>query len=129
MSADFQDWIGRQTRCEDVITPELVRRFCATFDAAPESLEDGAPAPLGLHWCLALPVSDTAQSGSDGHAQRGLFLPPVALPRRMWAGGELEFLTPLRIGDAVRRTSTIADAMSKQGRSGALCFVTVRHEI
>jgi 3-methylfumaryl-CoA hydratase len=81
------------------------------------------------HWLYFLPSERQSEIGADGHPKRGGFLPPVALPRRMWAGGRLQFLAPLHIGDAVRRTSRIADISSKQGRSGPLVFVRVRHEI
>jgi 3-methylfumaryl-CoA hydratase len=69
-----------------------------------------------------------AQLGPDGHAAKGEFLPPVPLPRRMWAGGSIAFKAPLRIGDQVRRRSTIADVTVKEGRTGTLCFVSVDHD-
>jgi 3-methylfumaryl-CoA hydratase len=67
--------------------------------------------------------------GPDGHPTRGGFLPPVPLPRRMWAGGEIEFLQPLRVGDESTRTSRIADVQVKTGSTGTLCFVSVEHSI
>jgi len=84
--------------------------------------------PLG-HWLYFLPQAPRRDIGPDGHPKRGGFLPPVALPRRMWAGGRLSFAMPLRLGDAVIRRSTIAQVDAKHGRSGPLVFVTVRHEI
>jgi len=80
-----------------------------------------------VHWCLAQPVFPMAELGPDGHPARGGFLPPVPLPRRMWAGGELEFFDSLRVGDAVTRTSRIAEVTLKTGSTGALCFVSVDH--
>ncbi|MDA4844436.1 FAS1-like dehydratase domain-containing protein [Hoeflea poritis] len=122
-------WIGREETVSDVVTPELVRRFNATLDIGAPPPEIGAPAPLLVHLCLAPSVAATGELGPDGHPPRGDFVPPVPLPRRMWAGGELEFFDDLRIGDRVERHSRVADIAVKQGRSGALCFVTVEHRI
>jgi 3-methylfumaryl-CoA hydratase len=127
--AYLESWVGRQEEARDVVTPELVKRFCATLDLPGANLAHGAPAPLGVHWCLALSVAQTADIAPDGHPRRGGFLPPVRLPRRMWAGGELLFDAPLCVGDAVRRVSRVESVAVKEGRSGPLCFVTVRHEL
>src|SRR6201988_1183811 len=89
----------------------------------------GDAAPANTHWRIAQPVAAIDAPGPDGHPARGGFLPPVPLPRRMWAGGELEFLMDLRVGDEVTRTSTIADITVKEGRTGTLCFVAVDHVI
>jgi 3-methylfumaryl-CoA hydratase len=125
----LRGWIGRTETTRDAVTCELVARFLATLDAVSVRLEPDDPAPLGIHWCLAPAVAPTSRLGPDGHPARGGFLPPVPLPRRMWAGGELVFERPLRIGETVRRTSRIEDVALKQGRSGPLCFVTMRHDI
>src|SRR5437763_13670239 len=82
-----------------------------------------------MHWCLAPPMVPQSRLGPDGHPARGDFLPPVPLPRRMWAAGRLEFFDPLRVGDRVARHSKFADVNVKEGRSGRLCFVAVEHEI
>ena len=89
----------------------------------------GDAAPFTVHWCLAQPVFPKSQLGSDGHPTRGGFLPPVPLPRRMWAGGEIEFVEPLRVGDESTRTSRIADVAVKTGSTGTLCFVAVEHTV
>jgi 3-methylfumaryl-CoA hydratase len=123
----YRDWIGREERASDIVTPELVRRYLATLDLPMDEPRVGDFAPSGLHWCLAPPVVAQDRLGPDGHPARGGFLPPVALPRRMWAGGELLFHSPIRIGDAVQRLSRIEDVKLKQGRTGPLCFITVRH--
>src|SRR6185295_14759388 len=81
------------------------------------------------HWIYFTPKTPAREIGADGHPRRGGFLPPVSLPRRMWAGGRLEFHAPIRIGDALSRTSTITDVRRREGKTGALVFVTVRHEI
>jgi 3-methylfumaryl-CoA hydratase len=125
----LRNWIGRTEEAEDVASPQLVQRFLATLDRAADLPEAGAEAPPAIHWCLAPAVAPMSALGQDGHPARGGFLPPVALPRRMWAGGRLEHVAPIRVGDRVRRLSRIADVALKHGRSGRLCFVTVEHEI
>jgi 3-methylfumaryl-CoA hydratase len=124
----LQDWIGRTTEAEDIVTPRLVASFRATF--APHlAISDELTAPLGIHWCLAPDIVEASRLGPDGHPARGGFLPLVSLPRRMWAGGELTLLAPLRVDDRIRRRSTIQEISEKRGRSGPLCFVTVLHEL
>ena len=100
-------------------------RSTATIRRRPRAT---AIAPL-RHWLYFLPLYRRSEVGPDGHALRGGFLPPVPLPRRMWAGGRLEFRRPVRVGDAIERTSTIVKVDAKEGRTGALVFVLVRHEI
>ena len=123
----LKEWIGRTADAEDIVTPRLVAEYRATFDPH-LGRADPAEAPLGLHWLLSPAIVPMSEIGLDGHPQRGGFLPPVPLPRRMWAGGEVEMRAPLRIGDTVTRRSRIEDVSAKQGRSGTLCFVAVRHE-
>ena len=89
----------------------------------------GDPVPNGWHWIFFLEAKPASELGSDGHPKRGGFLPPVPLPRRMWAGGRLEFIQPLKIGDLITRDSEILSVEPKSGRSGTLVFVTVRHTI
>ena len=85
-------------------------------------------APLG-HWLYFLPEARESDLGPDGHPARGGFLPPVALPRRMWAGGRVDFLSPIPLGAEMTRRSTIIDIVDKSGSSGPMTFVVVRHEI
>lgn len=120
----LRGWIGRTETAQDQLTPALADRFRATFDLAPAK-----EAPPMIHLCLAPPAAPTAALGPDGHPARGGFLPPVPLPRRMWAGGEMVFHAPLPPGAQVARHSTIRDVAVKPGRSGPLCFVTVDHAI
>ena len=120
-------WIGKEEVAAARVDLEVVRRFRATFDLAQDSGAPGGAVPPGIHWCLAPQVEPTATLGPDGHPGRGGFLPPVPLPRRMWAGGTLELERPLCGGDEVHRTSRIEDVAVKEGRSGPLCFVTVTH--
>jgi len=124
----FSDWIGRsETRC-DTITPTPWLALAATLDLAAPDAAAGTPLPPLAHWLYALPLHRASEIGTDGHAKRGGFLPPIDLPRRMWAGGRFEFHHPLRVGDGVTRTSTIENVTSKSGQSGPLVFVTVRHD-
>jgi 3-methylfumaryl-CoA hydratase len=125
----LRQWIGRTQEASDIVTTQLVKALRATLFLDIGAPEAGDAAPLTTHWCLAQPVAPMSEIGPDGHPARGGFLPPVPLPRRMWAGGRLEFLDGLRVGDAVTRTSRIADVTLKSGSSGALCFVAVDHTI
>jgi 3-methylfumaryl-CoA hydratase len=124
-----KEWIGKAETVDDVVTATPYAALSATLDRTPERPPPGTPLPALWHWLYFLPLYRQSEFGPDGHAQRGGFLPPIPLPRRMWAGSQLQFLEPLRIGDAVTRTSTIEDVTDKSGRSGALVFVRVRHEI
>jgi 3-methylfumaryl-CoA hydratase len=124
----LKSWIGKTEEASDLITPRLVASYEATFAPHLAPYQQGE-APLALHWCLAPPISPMAALGRDGHAAKGEFLPPVALPRRMWAGGRIETIAPLRTGDEVTRRSTIGDVSYKDGRTGPLCFVAVDHEL
>ena len=123
---DLKRWIGREQRASDIVTPGLAERFEATLGRS--AYRAAAAAPLAIHWCLAPPAVPPDELGPDGHPARGGFLPPVPLPRRMWAGGALSFHAPLPIGAEVRRVSRIADIVHKTGRSGELVFVTVEHD-
>jgi 3-methylfumaryl-CoA hydratase len=126
---DLKAWIGRSETVHDRIGATPAKALNATLDHAPMAVEDGWPLPPLWHWLYFLPLHRQSEIGPDGHAKRGGFLPPVPLPRRMWAGSQFEFRAPVRVGDAVERTSTIADVTVKEGRTGTLVFVKVRHEL
>lgn len=125
----LRQWIGRSTEATDIVTAQLVKGLRATLFQEVGEPQAGDAAPFTVHWCLAQPVFPMSMLGPDGHPTRGGFLPPVPLPRRMWAGGEIEFLQPLRVGDESTRTSRIADVQVKSGSTGPLCFVSVEHSI
>jgi 3-methylfumaryl-CoA hydratase len=132
MSEDFEhlrQWVGRKEVRRDVASAWPLTALAATLDDTAVSTDAGAPIPPGWHWIFFLDAKPPAELGSDGHPKRGGFLPPVPLPRRMWAGGKLEFLRPLEVGDAITRESEIVSVEPKSGRSGTLVFVTVRHTI
>ena len=126
---NLKDWIGRSETVTDIATATPYAALSATLDWPPERPPAGTPLPALWHWLYFLPLARRSDIGPDGHPHRGGFLPPVPLPRRMWAGSQLEFHRPLCIGDAISRTSTIADVTEKSGRTGTLVFVKVRHEI
>ena len=127
MSGGFEDYVGRTETREDTVWPNFVRGMAATLET--EAPDTGMLPPL-WHWMLFADWVPASGLGPDGHPKRGGFLPPVHdLPRRMWAGGRVRFLTPLRIGDEVERTSTILAVTEKAGGSGRLVFVTVLHTI
>ncbi len=122
-------WIGRSETLHDTLVPTPVAALNATLDHPAAPIEPGTPLPPLWHWLYFLPLHRQSEIGADGHAKRGGFLPPVPLPRRMWAGSRFEFRAPLRVGDRVARTSTIDAVTSKEGRTGKLVFVMVRHEL
>lgn len=124
----LRTWIGRKEQRSELLTEAIASRFNATFDL-PGPATNGAEAPALIHLCLAPQAAPTAGLGADGHPSRGGFLPPVPLPRRMWAGGSMLFHDVIRVGEIVSRQSSIRDVTVKEGRSGTLCFVTVDHRI
>ncbi len=126
---DPSAWVGRRQITNDTIGVTPVVALNATLDRPPMNVAPGMVLPPLWHWLYFLPMHRQSEIGADGHATRGGFLPPVPLPRRMWAGSQIEFRSPLRVGDAVERTSTIADVAQKEGRTGRLVFVKVRHEV
>jgi 3-methylfumaryl-CoA hydratase len=125
----LRQWIARTTQVSDTVTAQLTKSLRATLFLEIGEPKVGDAAPITVHWCLGQPVVAMSELGPDGHPARGGFLPPVPLPRRMWAGGELEFVDTLRVGDEVERTSRIADVTLKTGSTGTLCFVAVDHLI
>ena len=126
---ELRSWVGRKESIEDEITAWPVRAMGATLDYRDPVPARGEPIPLGWHWFYFLEAKPASEIAHDGHAKRGGFLPPVPLPRRMWAGGRIEFRRALRMGEAARRDSEIVSVEPKQGKSGNLVFVTARHTI
>jgi len=125
VAAPLDAWLDKTETLTDDITSFPLKALAATLDRDPP----GEIVPPLWHWLYFLPVSPLAQAGPDGHPKRGGFLPPVPLPRRMWAGGRFTFHAPLRAGTTATRTSTIASIEDKTGRSGRLVFVTVQHRV
>jgi 3-methylfumaryl-CoA hydratase len=125
----LKSWIGRQETLHDTATLFPAAALSATLDRDDPPPAAGDALPPLWHWLYFLPTARQSQLGPDGHPKRGGFLPPVKLPRRMWAGGRFAFLQPLRLGEAITRVSTIKNVSMKQGRTGPLIFVVVRHEV
>ena len=125
----LREWVGRCEVSEDEVEVAPVRGLAATLDRATTSPERGDEVPPLWHWLSFVPRAAQMDLGPDGHPRLGGFLPPVPFPRRMWAGGKLHWSAPLRVGDALRRVSSIKSVDHKSGRTGDLVFVTVKHEI
>lgn len=129
--AHLQDWSGRSETLNDQITAAPLRGLSAMLDRDGPAPVPGTPLPPLWHWLYFLPQPRQSEIGPDGHAKRGGFLPPVPLPRRMWAGGRLRWTqdNPILVGDAVQRSSRIGSITHKAGRTGDLLFVQVTHEV
>jgi 3-methylfumaryl-CoA hydratase len=122
----WQQWIGQTETRVEVVDPESVRRFAAAIG---EDLDVERVQPSLAHWALFLPVAPADQLGVDGHPKRGGFLPPVTLPRRMFASANMRFGSPLLLGQKAERVSTVVEVIHKSGRSGDLILVEVEHSI
>jgi 3-methylfumaryl-CoA hydratase len=128
-ATSLSDWIGREEQQDDAIGAAAQRALWATLDREGPAPGAGEAAIALSHWLYFHAPARESELGEDGHARRGGFLPPVPLPRRMWAGGRLVFHAPLTVGERAMRRSRIDDVQVKQGRSGMLVFVAVRHEV
>jgi 3-methylfumaryl-CoA hydratase len=129
MSSSYSDWIGRTEEVEELIALAPVQAAAATLDKSPTEFVGGAALPPLWQWFFFLPRVLQSRLGLDGHAQRGGFMPPVELPRRMFAGARMRFLRSLEIGKPAQRRSVIRDVSEKEGRTGSLVFVTVAQTI
>jgi 3-methylfumaryl-CoA hydratase len=125
----LRDWIGRKQTRTDVATSFQPRALVATLDTGDPEPKDGDPLPPAWHWMYFVDLAPAGKLGPDGHAERGEFLPPVPLPRRMWAGSRFRFSSPLRIGETIRRDSEIVSVQPKTGATGPMVFVVVRHTV
>ena len=125
----LQEWIGREEQADDEVALACARRVAALLDRSAQEIRRGTAIPGHWYVMLFAPTAPQSALGPDGHPAKGQFLPPVPLPRRMFAGRRTWFHLPLNIGEAVTRVSRIQAITPKQGRSGEMCFVTVRHEI
>ncbi len=126
---NLQDWVGKTEEHRDGLYPTPVKALAAALDDPHLNVAHGAPLPDIWHWLYFLPMTPRSGLGTDGHAQRGGFLPPVALERRMWASGQLTFHQDLQIGDEVVKTAEIVKVAEKSGKAGSMVFVTVKHSI
>lgn len=125
----LREWRGKTESRTDEVTAAPIAAMSATLDRDDPPPRPGDPLPPLWHWLYFWPIPRESELGPDGHAKRGGFLPPVPLPRRMFAGDRVQFHQPLRVGEPISRLSRIVDVTLKQGRTGPLVFVVVRHEI
>lgn len=126
--SEFDDWIGRSETRSDVLEPARSNALDVALGGE-GGRAAGDALPLLDHWLYFWDVKPPAGLGPDGHPAKGGFLPPVPLPRRMWAGGRVTFVKPLLLGAPVTKTSTIVSIKEKTGSTGSLLFVTVKHEL
>jgi 3-methylfumaryl-CoA hydratase len=126
--AHLREWVGREQQAEQVLAPFPAAAMAGLLDreAAPK---EGDELPVPWHWLYFLETPRRSEIGVDGHPKRGGFLPPVPLPRRMWAASRIDVMQPLVIGQAARKVSTVGKVDLKQGKTGPLVFVTVKHEL
>lgn len=125
----LRQWVGRKEAHQDLATAWPIGALSATLDRDDPPPRIGDAIPEGWHWSYFLETALARELAHDGHPKRGGFLPPVSLPRRMWAGGRLEFRRPIKIGEPLARESEILSVEPKSGKSGNLVFVTVRHTV
>ena len=123
----LRKWIGKIDNVTDYVTPIVEQRYRATLNMDIGNPKHGEPVTSGLHWMLGWNLVKNDELGVDSHPALGEFLPPVPLPRRMWAGSEIKVLKPIRVGDKVVKQSAVADIQVKEGRTGLLCFVTAEY--
>ena len=128
-SEQLHDWIGKSETLRERIASFPSNALAATLDRDDPVYADGTPLPPLWHWLHFLPIFKLSEAGYDGHAALGGFLPPVPLPRRMWAGSRLRFHSPMRIGRELTKVSTVKSVAEKTGRSGPLVFVTLGHQV
>lgn len=128
VQGQLQSWVGRSEERQDVLALEQALRMAALFDLETPPVEGEELPPL-WHWAYFAPHARQSSIDVDGHPVRGGFLPPVDLPRRMWAGSRVRFHNPLRIGERVTRRSEILSVEPKNGKQGRLVFVTVGHTL
>ncbi len=126
---DFAQWVGNQQSSSDVVSKNPIMALAATLDHDLSEVNSGHVLPELWHWLYFLSPVKQSELGPDGHPVKGAFLPPIALPRRMWAGSQFQFHHPLVVGDRIQRLSTIDKITNKSGQSGELIFVKVKHEI
>ena len=128
-SGNPMTWIGCQEDIDDRVTEAPIKGMQATLNHKIMNDLEGSELPALWHWLYFLPSFQTSKSGADGHVERGGFFPPISLPCRMWAGGIVEFISPLKVGDNIKKISTITNIEHKVGKKGELVFVTVNHHI
>jgi 3-methylfumaryl-CoA hydratase len=123
--AGYSDWIGRESQAQSIIAPESGDLMAATLDRADPKVSVGDPVPPMWLQMAFRPDAPRSEIGPDGHTKRGSFLPPVALPRRMYGGARYRYHAPLPYGAEITRTARVAGVEAKRGGSGLMVVVTV----
>jgi len=123
---NFEAWVGKKEVYHDICNDKPISMMQAVLNQYGQPVTE---LPSLFHWLYFLPITNQSELAEDGHAKKGPFLPPIPFPKRMWAGGRLQFLSPILINQQLRRESEIIKVEFKQGRSGNLYFVTVKHSI
>ncbi|MEM8659480.1 MAG: acyl-CoA dehydrogenase [Pseudomonadota bacterium] len=126
--AELQSWVGRTKTLHNDMSPFHAQAFAAAINRT-DAPGNGDPLPLPWHWLYFLEPTPRDATGEDGHPRKGGFLPPVPLPRRMWAAGTLKIDRPLVLGQSAEKISTITSVEAKEGRSGPLVFVNLKHDL
>jgi hydroxyacyl-ACP dehydratase HTD2-like protein with hotdog domain len=127
LSALLTRWAPEPAELTETMTAEPVVALARVFDVEPPGTEPGDPVPPLWHWLYFLERPAQRDLGPDGHPAAGGFLPPIPRRRRMYAGGRVSYLAPIRLGDQLTRRSELAGWKIRPGRTGGLLFVTVRH--
>jgi 3-methylfumaryl-CoA hydratase len=125
----YDEWIGKSKDQNDSMAPEQLQRYEAMLDRDPGSVTAGTELPPCSHWIYFTGTEKHSELTENGYPKPGIFLPNIELPRRMWAGGSIQFKKPLKTGSPADKKSTIIKIDEKEGASGKLCFVTIRHQI
>ncbi len=123
----LEDWIGKSQTREEVINARQAELLAVTMGIPAPA--NGDTLPECWHWAWFNDALPAAELGRDGHPKRGGFLPPVPLPRRMWAGGKLNFVSPIIVGKEIKKISTIKEIKHRTGNSGELCIVSIGHQL
>ncbi len=129
MSVDYRDWIGNTEHHAGIVTPFSVEAMSATLDRTDPAPKPGDAVPALWHWMYFPAIAPWSALGPDGHPARGGFLPPIALPRRMFAGARYRCLNPISVGAEIARDAEVLDVTSKQGRTGELVFIKIGYRI
>lgn len=124
----LQQWQGKTEQLTEFMAPQPLLRLAATLECPSINATPGSAIPPLWHWTTFTPLAAQSELGHDGHPKLGGFMPPVPLPRRMWAGGRLHWHGQLQLGDMVEKTTTIQSIKHKAGRSGDLVFALLVHE-
>jgi len=127
-SVAFDGWAPVEQHDTDLVPAGAAAAMHSLLDAPGDPPRTGDPLPTLWHWMAFVPRVPQSQLGADGHPAKGTFLPPVPLPRRMFAGATLDLPTPIAVGEPIHRRGVVSSVEEKTGRSGSLVFVKVAYD-